>query len=165
MSGFRAAPNAGAQAGSAPPASTLSQPYWRDVHSKTHGCIKATFTVLDNLDSRFRYGLFANPGQHHAWIRFSSGNEYPQPDSTHDARGIAIKVMGVPGRKLLEDDGLPPAATQDFPLMNATQFFIRDKPNMPNLRNTLAADSAREPSMGIFWAASRRMCANGTCAR
>ena len=65
MSGFRATPNAGAQAGSAPPASTLSQPYWRDVHSKTHGCIKATFTVLDNLDSRFRYGLFANPGQHH----------------------------------------------------------------------------------------------------
>jgi catalase len=113
-------------AGGATAAAPSAVPYRRDVHSKTHGCIKATFTVLDNLDSRFRYGLFANPGEYEAWIRFSSGNEYPQPDSTHDARGMAIKVMGVPGKKLLEEDGLPPAATQDFPLMNATQFFIRD---------------------------------------
>lgn len=106
--------------------SSNSQPYRRDVHSKTHGLVKATFTVLDNLDARLGYGLFANPGQYQAWIRFSSGNEYPQPDSTHDARGMAIKVMGVKGKKLLQDDGLPPADTQDFALMNATQFFIRD---------------------------------------
>jgi catalase len=112
--------------GSAPASRTVSQPYRRDVHSKTHGCIKATFTVLDNLDSRLRYGLFANPGHYQAWIRFSSGNEYPQPDSTKDARGMAIKVMGVKGPKLLQEDGLPPADTQDFPLMNATQFFIRN---------------------------------------
>jgi hypothetical protein len=39
---------------------------------------------------------------------------------------MAIKVMGVPGRKLLEDDGLPHAETQDFLLMNSPQFFIRD---------------------------------------
>jgi catalase len=112
--------------GDSPALVPASQPYMRDVHSKTHGCIKATFTVRNNLDSKLRYGLFANPGRYDAWIRFSSGNEYPQPDSTHDARGMAIKVMGVKGRKLLEDDGLPHADTQDFPLMNATQFFIRD---------------------------------------
>jgi catalase len=98
----------------------------RDVHSKTHGVVKATFTVLDNVDPRLRYGLFANPGQYHAWIRFSSGNEYPQPDSTADARGFAIKLMGVKGKKLLEDYGMPPAETQDFVMMNATQFFIRN---------------------------------------
>jgi catalase len=121
-----AAPSAAVQAGSTPVPVASSQPYRRDVHSKTHGCIEATFTVLDNLDSRLRYGLFANPGQYHAWIRFSSGNEYPAPDSKKDARGMAIKVMGVPNRKLLEDDGLPHADTQDFALMNATQFFIRD---------------------------------------
>ncbi len=101
-------------------------PYRRDVHSKTHGCIKATFTVLDNVDPRYRSGLFAAPKQYQAWIRFSSGKEFPQADSIHDARGMAIKVMGVAGKKLLEDDGLPHAETQDFPLMNATQFFIRD---------------------------------------
>ena len=123
-------PKVAAPSAKVPSASTLSgassQPFMRDVHSKTHGCVKATFTVRDNLDSRLRYGLFANPGPHQAWIRFSSGNEYPQPDKTADARGMAIKVMGVEGRKLLEDDGLPHADTQDFPLMNATQFFIRN---------------------------------------
>lgn len=103
------------------------QPYRRDVHSKTHGCIKATFTVLDNIDPRLRQGIFAKPhASYETWIRFSSGNEYPQPDSTADARGMAIKVMGVEGKKLLQEDGLPPANTQDFALMNATQFFIRN---------------------------------------
>jgi catalase len=117
-----------AQGGNA--ASSSSQPYMRDVHSKTHGLVKATFTVLDNLDPRVRYGIFANPTPkskpYEAWIRFSSGNEYPQPDSTPDARGMAIKVMGVKGEKLLDDYGVPHADTQDFALMNATQFFIRN---------------------------------------
>lgn len=103
-----------------------AQPYRRDVHSKTHGCLRASFTVVDNLDPRLRFGLFANPKRYDAWIRFSSGNAYPQPDSTHDARGMAIKVMGVEGKKLLDDDGLPHANTQDFALMNSTQFFIRN---------------------------------------
>lgn len=120
----------GAAAQGANPASpsASSEPYRRDVHSKTHGCLRATFTVLNNLDSRLRHGLFANPDlpPYKAWIRFSSGKEYPQPDSKPDARGMAIKVMGVEGPKLLEDDGLPPAGTQDFALMNATQFFIRN---------------------------------------
>jgi catalase len=117
-----------AQGGSAASPSPASEPYRRDVHSKTHGCLQATFTVLNNLDPRLRHGLFENPDvpPYKAWIRFSSGNEYPQPDSTPDARGMAIKVMGVEGPKLLEEDGLPPAGTQDFALMNATQFFIRN---------------------------------------
>ncbi len=119
-----AAPSAKVPDASTPSAAS-SQPYMRDVHSKTHGCLKATFTVSDGVDPRFRYGLFANPGKYDAWIRFSSGNEYPQEDKTPDARGMAIKVMGVEGKKLLEDDGLPHADTQDFALMNATQFFIR----------------------------------------
>ena len=125
----KVAPSVGAASGSPTlqgTASSAPQPYRRDVHSKTHGCIKANFTVLDNLDPRLRFGMFANPGSYESWIRFSSGKEYPQADSIHDARGMAIKVMGVNGKKLLEDDGLPPASTQDFVLMNATQFFIRN---------------------------------------
>jgi catalase len=122
-------PKIAAAAPAIQPVNTTSpdaQPFRRDVHSKMHGCVKAIFTVLPNLDSRLRYGLFANPGQYHAWIRFSSGNEYPQKDSAHDARGMAVKLMGVKGKKLLQDDGLPPAETQDFVMMNATQFFIRN---------------------------------------
>jgi catalase len=127
-----------------------STPYRRDVHSKTHGCIKATFTVSDNVDARFRFGLFANPGKYDAWIRFSSGNEYPQPDSTHDARGMAIKVMGVKGKKLLEDDGLPPADTQDFPLMNATQFFIRNIDEYNEFTKYLGSGFGAKAKYGYF---------------
>jgi catalase len=146
-------PKVAATSGAAPstPASNpRSQPYRRDVHSKTHGCIKATFTVLDNLDSRLRYGLFANSSQYQAWIRFSSGNEYPQPDSTKDARGMAIKVMGVKGKKLLESDGLPPAGTQDFPLMNATQFFIRDINEYAEFTTYLGSGFGARAKYGYF---------------
>jgi catalase len=125
-------------------------PYRRDVHSKTHGCLKATFTVLDNLDSRLRFGLFANPGHFESWIRFSSGKEYPQADSVHDARGMAIKVMGVPGKKLLESDGLPPAGTQDFPLMNATQFFIRNIEEYAEFTKYLGSGLGMRANYGYF---------------
>ena len=134
----------------ASPSGPTPQPYRRDVHSKTHGCIKATFTVLDNLDSRLRYGIFANPGSYEAWIRFSSGKEYPQADSIHDARGMAIKVMGVPGKKLLEDDGLPPAGTQDFLLMNATQFFIRSITEYAEFTKYLGSGLGARANYGYF---------------
>ena len=62
-----------------------------------------------------------NPGSD-----FPAARNIRKPDSIHDARGMAIKVMGVSGKKLLDNDGLPPASTQDFVLMNATQFFIRN---------------------------------------
>jgi hypothetical protein len=104
------------------------QPYRRDVHAKTYGCLRATFRVLDNLDPKYRQGVFANPGEYHAWIRYSSGSTLVQKDSVDDARGMAIKLMGLPGRKLMEDDGVPHAETQDFALMNATQFFILNLP-------------------------------------
>jgi catalase len=125
-------------------------PYRRDVHSKTHGCLKATFTVLDNLDSRLRFGLFANPGHYESWIRFSSGKEYPQADSVNDARGMAIKVMGVPGKKLLQDDGLPPAGTQDFALMNATQFFIRNITEYAEFTKYLGSGLGARANYGYF---------------
>ena len=104
------------------------QPYRRDVHAKTYGCVKATFHVLENLDPKYQQGIFASPGQYDAWIRYSSGSTLVQKDGVDDARGMAIKLMGVPGRKLMEDDGVPHAETQDFVMMNATQFFILNLP-------------------------------------
>ena len=96
--------------------------YRRDAHAKSHGCVTAKFTV-GRVDERFAYGLFAQPGAYDAIIRFSSGSPDLQPDSTVDARGMAIKVFGVCGKKLLpyEEDG----TAQDFVLMNSPTFFIR----------------------------------------
>lgn len=113
------------------------QPYRRDVHAKTYGCLKATFRVLDNIDPIFRQGLLASPGDYHAWVRFSSGNTHVQKDSARDARGMAIKVMGVPGPKLMD----PNAGTQDFVMMNATQFFILNLPEYLSFTSSLGQGS------------------------
>ena len=96
----------------------------RDVHGKTPGCVKAAFTVLDNLASPYRFGLFAKPGEYKGWLRFSNGNHQFKPDYAGDVRGVALKVTGVPGEKLLESER--DALTQDFVLMNSPVYFFRD---------------------------------------
>jgi len=98
------------------------RPFTRDVHSKAHGCVKARFEVGD-LEPRLRHGLFARPGTYDAWVRFSSGDTRVQSDLVKDARGFALKVMGVPGEKLLPAEKDEP--TQDFVMINSPQFFIR----------------------------------------
>ncbi|MCG6912167.1 MAG: hypothetical protein LJE94_18910, partial [Deltaproteobacteria bacterium] len=96
--------------------------YRRDVHIKSHGCVKADFTVPE-LDDKYRWGVFRKPGSYKAWIRFSNGDYRLHPDKNRDARGMAIKLMGVEGEKLLP--GQRKAHTQDFVMMNATNYFIR----------------------------------------
>ncbi len=97
--------------------------YRRDAHAKTHGCALADFSVAPNLEPPFRQGIFAGE-KYKAWVRFSSGNEVTQSDWKPDARGMAIKVLAVPGKKLLE--GEDSAQTQDFLMINNPVFFIRD---------------------------------------
>ena len=67
-------------------------------------------------------GLFAAPRTYDAWVRFSSSAVPPKGDDRRDAHGMAIKVLGVPGDKVL-DDGL---GGQDFTLVNHDVFFCRD---------------------------------------
>jgi hypothetical protein len=97
----------------------------RDAHPKAHGCVKAQFHVLETLPDRLAKGIFSPGKTYQAWIRFSNGSSDPtRPDIKKDARGMAIKVLGVPGKKLLEDEGQ--ADTQDFILINNPVFFAND---------------------------------------
>lgn len=98
--------------------------YRRDAHAKTHACVAASFTARPGLDPAMRVGLFADSNPHKAWIRFSSGNEHLRSDWLPDARGMAIKILGVPGKKLLE--GEENETTQDFLMINNPTFFIRN---------------------------------------
>lgn len=103
-------------------AAAKQRPYTRDVHSKAHGCVQARFEVGE-LEPRLRHGLFARAGSYEAWLRLSSGDTHVQSDEIKDARGFALKVMGVPGEKLLEAE--KDASTQDFVMINSPVFFIR----------------------------------------
>lgn len=97
----------------------------RDVHAKHHGCVRATFTVNKDVPAEYRAGVFAEPGKEYsAWIRFSNGSQKIQSDKKGDARGMAIKLMGIDGEKLL--DGGQEAKTQDFLMINHDAFFVKD---------------------------------------
>lgn len=114
--------------------------YRRDVHAKAHGCVAAKFTV-DSLPDRYAVGIFAKPLAYDAVLRFSSGNPLLQPDSAKDVQGLALKVFGVDGPKLLDAEG-PPGRTQDFVMMNNPVFFIRGLADYREFNKLLAAKGA-----------------------
>ena len=97
----------------------------RDAHPKAHGCVKAEIHILDTLPAPLAKGMFIPGTTYQAWIRFSNGSGDPtRADIKRDARGMAIKVLGVPGKKLLEDESS--ATTQDFIMINHPVFFATD---------------------------------------
>lgn len=96
----------------------------RDAHTKMHGVMKAEFTVERDLAPELRVGLFAQPATYHAWVRCSNSVNTIRPDGERDIRGMAIKLMGVPGRKLLP--GQEDETTQDFIVISSDQFPIKD---------------------------------------
>lgn len=81
----------------------------RALHHKGHGLFEARFEVLADLPEHARHGLFAAPATYDALVRYSNGAGKVQHDKVADVRGIAIKVLGVTGDKVLGT-----AATQDF---------------------------------------------------
>jgi hypothetical protein len=87
--------------------------------------VKAEIHVLDTLSDQLAKGMFIPGKTYQAWIRFSNGSSDPtRPDIKKDARGMAIKVLGVPGKKLLEDEDQ--TTTQDFIMINNPVFFAND---------------------------------------
>jgi hypothetical protein len=86
----------------------------RDAHPKSHGLLKAKFVVMDGLDSKLQYGLFAKPKEYNAYLRFSNGNRH-STDRQGDIRGVGIKIFGVEGAKCTEGEKF----TQDFLLINS----------------------------------------------
>ena len=110
----------------------------RQVHTKMHGCVKATFKIEKDLPEDLKVGVFRDPKTYHAWIRFSNASTIPKSDKKPDIRGIAIKLMSVPGKKLLPDELYD--NTQDFLLMTHETFFSKD---LMEFRKTLKAATAK----------------------
>lgn len=97
----------------------------RDAHPKAHGCVRAEFHVSKNIPAHFAKGIFVPDQSYQAWIRFSNAsNDATSADIDKDARGIAIKLLGVSGQKILESE--KQATTQDFIMINHPVFFAND---------------------------------------
>jgi len=101
------------------------RPFIRDAHPKAHGCVRASFRVTPDLPAELAEGVFAPGKSYCAWVRFSNSNEDPdRSDAEADGRGMAIKLLGVPGKTLLEEH--KNAGTQDFIMISHPVFFIND---------------------------------------
>jgi catalase len=101
------------------------RPARRDAHPKSHGCVRATFRVEDQLPENLAQGVFVPGKTYQAWIRFSNGDaNASRPDAKGDGRGMAIKLCGVPGEKILPDQ--KDATTQDFIMINHPVFLVDD---------------------------------------
>lgn len=96
----------------------------RDAHPKTHGLVTAQFIVLDDFSHALRHGVFSQPRTFDAIIRFSAGDTAPFPDTrVPRSAGMAIKLLGVEGEKLLESERQ--AQTQDFIMINFPGFLAQ----------------------------------------
>lgn len=101
------------------------RPVRRDAHPKAHGCVEAELRVDEELPERFAKGMLIPGKRYRAWIRFSNGDgDATRPDWKGDSRGMAIKVLGVPGRKVLPEESS--ATTHDFLLIDHPTFIIDD---------------------------------------
>jgi hypothetical protein len=96
----------------------------RALHAKGSCGISAELAVLPDLPEHARAGLFARPATYRAYVRYSNGSGARQPDSKGDVRGIAVKVVGVLGKKIIP--GMEDEATQDFLLIRTPAIPFRN---------------------------------------
>jgi hypothetical protein len=95
----------------------------RGGNSKTHGIVRAEFIVRDDLPEHLRRGIFATPRTYKAWVRYSGPGPYDTPDIDDVGfMSMAIKIMGVPGPKLMDDEKF----TQDLFGTSAPTFVTPD---------------------------------------
>jgi hypothetical protein len=95
----------------------------RGGNTKTHGIVRAEFIVHDNLPPALRHGIYAEPRTYKAWVRFSGPGPYITPDIDDVGfMSISIKLMGVPGPKLMEEEKF----TQDMFGVSTATFVTPD---------------------------------------
>jgi hypothetical protein len=92
-------------------------------NTKTYGVVRAQLKVLPGLPAHLRHGIFATPRTFKAWVRLAGPGPYAPPDlQDYGQCSIGIKVMGVPGPKLMDDE----RETQDLILVSPASFVTPD---------------------------------------
>lgn len=88
-------------------------------NTKTYGVVRGEFTVLPGLRREVRHGVFGAEATYRAWVRFGGPGPFAPPDlDDNGVLSIGVKLMGVPGEKLFDDERY----TQDFTGISAPTF-------------------------------------------
>ncbi len=104
-----------------PPGKT---PVMRDAHAKHHGLVQAELEVHPNLPPELAQGIFREPRKFKALVRFSNSVGHIGDDHEPQTRGMAIKLLGVEGKKILDDE--LEEKTQDFVMLSHPVFPVAD---------------------------------------
>lgn len=98
--------------------------HWeRAGNTKTYGVVRGELEILPGLPANLRHGLFAEPADYAAWVRFAGPGPLSPPDvDDNGILSIGVKVMGVQGPKLLDDEQF----TQDFTGISCPTFTTPD---------------------------------------
>jgi hypothetical protein len=95
----------------------------RNAHAKGYGLARGEFEILGGTPSEYAQGIYAKPGRHEAMVRFSNGTNHVGGDQfLGPITGIGLKVFGIEGKTLLEDE--PDSHTFDYALINHPVFFV-----------------------------------------
>ena len=127
----------------------------RDAHPKMHGCVRGEFVVASDLPEELRIGLFKQRNTYPVWLRFSNQSGTVAPDAKGDIRGIALKLMGVDGEKLLPN--ATHGTTHDFILISERRFVTRDVAEFDALVNALTGGPLK---MILFFLTNLRAARN-----
>jgi hypothetical protein len=121
----------------------------RPLHAKAHACVKAVLVPAKDLPAPYANGLLSDGRSHQTWVRFSNAQGLIEKDSDHDARGLAIKVMGVKGPRLT---GGNEAQTQDFLTTNKPRGTAR---NSEDFVKFIEASAKGKAAQLAYFAAGR----------
>ncbi|WP_022822647.1 catalase family protein [Hymenobacter norwichensis] len=88
----------------------------RDAHAKSHGILRGELHIYPNLPEHLAQGLFREARTYPVIIRLSSAPGAIGPDTQSTFKGMAVKLIGVEGKKFLADKA--DEVTQDFLLVN-----------------------------------------------
>src|SRR5262249_37623785 len=108
------------------------RPARRDAHAIDNGCVRALFRIDRDLPKHLQHGVFKPGEEYRAWIGCSNGNSDLRRRWWPDPRGFAIKLCGIDGDKLMDDE----KRTQDLILISHPSFFVDD---LERYRRTLEA--------------------------
>jgi len=104
----------------------------RGGNTKTHGIVRGEFIVHDNLPAELRHGIYAESRTFPAWVRFSGPGPYITPDIDDVGfMSISIKLMGVPGPKLMDEEKF----TQDMFGVSTPTFVTADTKSNADLQH------------------------------
>ena len=104
---------------------------------------EATLDITKDLSPGLAAGLFQPGASYTAVVRFSNGSPgATSSDAKGDTRGMAIKIFGVKGPKLLNDPLNP--EIQDIILISSPYFFIDSAENYTRFFEAVDSGNIRQ---------------------